>query len=180
MRKLHLIILIFIFNFGFSQTKTEIDSLLNQIAKNKDSKEITITDEGKNFINFGWKSLPIISEFFFDQTETNVKSECLGRNLTKGEVAIIMADRIEGMPYARVTGIQNCTLTFCEKNINLIEYYLPYIQRDGIEKFQTKYKEWLASDDRKEWTPIIEYKTKRERKEIIREKKKAKLSVEKT
>jgi hypothetical protein len=43
-----------------------------------------------------------------------------------------------------------------------------------------KYKEWLASDDRIEWTPIIEYKTKRERKEIIREKKKAKLSVEKT
>ena len=177
MKKVLLITFFFIFIFGFSQTKTEIESLLNKIAENKDSKEITITEEGKKLISFGWKSLSMLTYFFTDQTETNVKSECLGRNLTTGEVAIIMADRIEGMPYERVTGIENCTLTFCEKNINLIEFYLPYIQRDGIEKFQMKYREWLASDDSVEWKPVIEYQSNRERKEIIREKKKAKLDL---
>ncbi|MBD8487340.1 hypothetical protein IFO69_01130 [Echinicola sp. CAU 1574] len=93
--------------------------------------------------------------------------------MNKGEIAIIMADRIEGMPYARVTGIQNCTLTFCKKNANLIEYYLPFIERDGIEKFQEKYMEWLASDDRIEWTLLLTYKTKKEQKKIICERKKA-------
>ena len=108
MKKLHLIILFFTFNFGLSQTKTEIDSLLNEIAKTENSKEIINTNEGKKFIEYGWKLLPMLSEFFIDQTETNVKSECVGRNLTKGEIAIIMADRIEGMPYGKLTGIQNC------------------------------------------------------------------------
>lgn len=75
------------------------------------------------------------------------------------------------MPYARVTGIQNCTLTFCEKNANLIEYYLPFIKRDGIEKFQENYMNWLASDDRINWTPMLTYETKKERKKIIRERK---------
>ncbi len=179
MKKQLLITFIFIFNFGLSQTKTEIDSLLNKISKKENSKEIKNTDEAKKFIEYGWKLLPMLSEVFTDQTETNVSSECVNRKLTKGEIAIIISDLIEGMPYAKITGVQNCTLTFCEDNPNLIEYYLDFIKNDGIEKFQTKYNLWLTSEERIEWQPLIDSKTKKERKKIVKEKKKAKLESKK-
>jgi len=157
------IILTFIvnLNLGFGQTKTQIDSLLNTIAEIENSKEITKTVEAEKIIIFGEKSLPILAEFFTDSTVTKVKSECQERNLTKGELSIIMADRIERMPYATITGIQNCTLTFCKNNPNLIEYYLWAIKRDGIGAFQDKYKDWLVSDDRKDWTSLFDTRTKK-------------------
>lgn len=174
MKKRHLIILIFTFNFGLSQTNTEIDSLLNEIARIENSKEIINTNEGKKIIDYGWKLLPKLSEFFTDKTKTNVRSECVGRNLTKGEIAIILADKIEGMPYAQITGIQNCLAAFCEKNMNFIEFYLDFIKIDGVEKFQVKYNEWLKSDANIEWKPIFDLKSTSERKKIIKEKRKAK------
>ena len=175
MKKVHLtlIIVVLISSFVFSQSKSEIENLLDGIAKIENSKEITKTEQAEKLIEYGWRILPTLAEFFTDQTLTEIKSECNNRILNKGEIAIIMADRIEGMPYARVTGIQNCTLTFCEKNANLIEYYLQFIERDGIKIFQEKYIEWLASNDRIEWTPLLTYETKKERKKIMRERKKA-------
>lgn len=171
--RLTLIIGILISNFGFSQSKSEIENLLDGISKIENSREITKTEQAEKLIEYGWRILPTLAEFFTDQTLTNVKSECNDRILSKGEIGIIVADRIEGMPYARVTGIQNCTLTFCEKNANLIEYYLPFIKSNGIEKFQENYLNWLASDDRINWTPLLAYKTKKEQKKIIKERKKA-------
>ena len=171
--RLTLIIGILISSFGFSQSKSDIENLLDGISKTENSKEITKTEQAEKLIEYGWRILPTLAEFFTDQSQTKVKSECIERNLSKGEIAIIIADRIEGMPYFPLTGIQNCTLTFCENNRNLIEYYLPYIKRDGIEEFQERYINWLASDDRIEWTPMLDYQTKKERKTILRERKKA-------
>ena len=64
-------------------------------------------------------------------------------------------------------------MTFCKNNSNLIEYYLPFIKRDGIERFKEKYQDWLMSDERIDYTPSIDYNTKAERKKIYRERKKA-------
>ena len=170
--RLTLIIGILISNFGFSQSKSEIGNLLDGISKIENSKKIAQTEQAEKLIKYGWRILPTLAEFFTDQTLTSTKSECHDRILNKGEIAIIMADRIEGMPYARVTEIQNCTLDFCEKNANLIEYYLPYIKSNGIKEFQNNYMDWLVSDDRIDWTPLLTYKTKKERRKIIRERKK--------
>ena len=170
---LTLIIGILISSFGFSQSKSDIKILLDGISKIEDSKEITQTEQAEKLIKYGWRILPTLAELFTDQTSTNIKSECHDRILNTGEIAIIMADRIEGMPYARVTEIQNCTLNFCKKNANLIEYYLPYIKNNGIKKFQKNYMDWLASDDRIDWTPLLTYGTKKEQRKIIRERKKA-------
>ncbi len=169
--RLTLIIGVLISSFGFSQSKSDIGNLLDGISTIGNSKEITKTEQAEKLIEYGWRILPTLAEFFTDQTSTNIKSECHDRILNKGEVAIIMADRIEGMPYARVTEIQNCTLNFCEKNANLIEYYLPYIRSNGIEEFQKNYMDWLASDDRIDWTPLLTYETKKERRKVIRERK---------
>ena len=161
-------------NLGLAQTKSEIDSLLNGISETENSKEITKTVQAEKLIAFGEKSLPVLAEFFTDSTLTKIKSECQERNLTKGELAIVMADRIEGMPYATITGVQNCLLTFCKGNPNLIEYYLWAIKDNGTENFKKKYIEWLASDERIKWRPLIDYKTKRERKKEIRKRKREK------
>ncbi len=67
--------------------------------------------------------LTYLAKFFDIPTQTIIYSDCQNRFLTKGEVAIIVADRLKTMPYYNLTGIQNCTLSHCENNSNLIEYY---------------------------------------------------------
>ena len=152
-------------NLSFSQTKSEIDSLLNGIVETENSKEITKNAQAIKIVAFGEKSLPILAEFFTDSTQTKIKSECHSRNLTKGEIAIIMADQIDRMPYALLTGVQNCLLEFCKDNPNLIEYYLPWINRDGFLNFKEKYTSWLSG----EWIKNVKGKERRERKKIINE-----------
>ncbi|MCW0493585.1 hypothetical protein OKE73_10695, partial [Riemerella anatipestifer] len=151
MKKICLILIILVLNqtLSFAQTKSEIDLLLNGIAKTGDSKKIRKTEQAQKIISYGEKSLPILADFFTNSTLTNVKSECQKRNLTKGEIAIIIADQIEKMPYALLTGVQNCLLEFCENNPNWIEYYFGWIKNDGIERFKEKYTDWLTSYDRK-------------------------------
>jgi len=167
MRKIHQVFLICFLNlnFGFAQSKSEIDYLLNEIAETKDSKEITETIQALEIIAYGGKVLPILTEFFIDSTPTSVKSECQNRNLTKGEIAIILADKVERMPYALLMGVRNCLLEFCENNPNLIEYYLPWINRDGALNFKVKYINWLSKD----WIKRAKGEKRRERKKIIRE-----------
>ncbi|AFM04731.1 hypothetical protein Fleli_2359 [Bernardetia litoralis DSM 6794] len=165
------LIIILNLNLSFSQTKSEIDSLLNGISETENSKEITKSEQAKKIIAFGENSLTTLAEFFTDSTETKVKSECQERNLTKGEIAIIMADQIEFMPYGTLTGIQNCLLTFCKNNPNLVEYYFWAIKRDGVQNFQKKYIDWLKSDEHKKYTPLFVRKTEKEIEK--QEKKKA-------
>ncbi len=159
-------------NLAYSQSKQDIELLLEGIGNCGNSINITKNENAKVLIQYDWKVLPILAELFTDNTQSNVYSDCLNRFLSYGEIAIIMADRIEGMPYYQLTGIQNCIATFCENNINFIEYYLPFIQRDGIDTFCEKYKAWLISDEYIEYKPLLDYKSKRERKKVIREKKK--------
>lgn len=63
------------------------------------------------------------------------------------------------MPYFVLTGMQNCLLEFCENNPNLIEYYLPWINRDGVLNFKDKYINWLSKD----WIKRVKGEKRRER-----------------
>ena len=174
MKNIRIIILISVLNLnlGLAQTESEIGSLLNGIAETENSVEITKTKQAEKIIAFGEKYLPILSEFFTDSTLTKVKSECQKRNLTKGEIAIIMANRIEIMPYGRLTGVQNCLAEFCENNPNWIEYYFPWIRKDGTENFKNKYTDWLYSEERLDFPTKLKGKARKERKKLIREWKK--------
>lgn len=62
---------------------------------------------------------------------------------------MVMADHIEMMPYALLTGLQNCILTFCEENPNRIEYYFDAIEVMSRSRFRTNYLTWLNSKTRK-------------------------------
>ena len=108
MKKIGLIFLTILLNLNlsFSQTESEIESLLKGISKTENSIGIVKTKQAEKIMTFGEKSLPILAEFFTDSTLTEIKSECHNRNLTKGELAIIIAVRIEGMPFALLTGVQ--------------------------------------------------------------------------
>jgi len=159
-------VVVFLFlNWGFAQNQTEIDALITEIGKTEDSRNIAKTQPAQKVLSFGAGSLPILAELFTDSTLTNVHSECQKRNLTKGEIAIVLADQIEIMPYATITGMQNCLGTFCENNLNLIEYYLPAIREMGMEEFQRKYVDWLGSDERAAWRPSIDNKPEKENRQ---------------
>ena len=149
MKKIGLILLTILLNLNlsFSQTNSEINSLLNEISKTENSIGIVKTKQTEKIMAFGEKSLPILAELFTDSTLTEIKSECHNRNITKGELAIIIADRIKGMPFALLTGVQNCTMEFCKNNPNLIEYYLPWIEKDNGKSFKEKYISWLNNTD---------------------------------
>jgi hypothetical protein len=135
---------------GFTQnvSEVEIDRLISAISLIDSSQKIIETEEAAQIIKMGEDGLIILSDFFADTTITNIKSKCQNKKLVKGEIAIILADRIELMPYYYLTKIQNCLMTFCEDNPNLIEYYLNSIKRD-LNSFTKDYKEWLNSEKRK-------------------------------
>jgi hypothetical protein len=168
MKKFGLIISILLLNLnsGFSQTESRIDSLLIGIAETENSKEIIKTVQAEKIRAFGENSLIILAEYFTDTTLTKIKSECHNRNLTKGEIAIIMADRIESMPYFSVTRIQNCRLTFCENNPNRIEYYFSTNNYLNNKIFKERYVEWLFSEDR---LKSVKGKDRKKRKKILTE-----------
>ena len=81
-----LIILVLISSFGFSQSKSEIENLLNGISTIENSKEIIKTKQAEKLIEYGWRILPTLAEFFSDKTLTEIKSECNNRILNKGEI----------------------------------------------------------------------------------------------
>jgi len=133
-----------------AQTQNDIAALLAKLSGQselitKDSSVVKLLDNGE-------KALPMLSKQFIDSTKSNVFSKCTGRYLTRGELAIILADRIEGMPYFTLTGLENCTLESCDNNPNFVEYYLEFIRFRGMTKvFQKRYDEWLTSSDRKKY-----------------------------
>jgi hypothetical protein len=133
-----------------AQTQCDIDALLAGLSGQsenitKDSSFIKLIDKGKDL-------LPTLSIHFTNNTKSKVYSKCTGRLLTLGELAIILADHVEGMPYFTLTGMENCIIQYCDNNPNFIEYYLNFI-RFGIttKLFQKRYDEWLVSSDRKKY-----------------------------
>ena len=154
------------------QSKNEIDSLITLLTSVNDSRELVNQSASERFVELGEDALEPLALTFTDSTLTDVYSECQNRKLKRGELAIIMADRIELMPYYTITGIQNCLLTFCEDNPNLIEYYLTDTERLGVEEFQTRYLAWLNGKERLNWGPRVNKLTKREHRRELRKRKK--------
>ena len=163
-KRIAILLLLFLqFDRTFSQSKKEIDSLLSVVNEIENSKSITSSPAAIKIIAYGGKVLPLLASYFQDTIKTHIKSDCQDILLNKGEVAIIIADRIELMPYALLTGIENCLLQFCKDNPNWIEYYLVAIRRDGVKTFSRKYSDWLMSKDRKKWTSYVINKKKKKR-----------------
>ena|SRR5690606_9083346 len=134
--------------FSYSQKRSDIEAVIEKLSGY--SEAISTNPSVKKLITHGEKILPILAKKFTNSNPSCVYSKCADRFLTLGEIAVIIADRIEVMPYFLLTGMQNCTLDFCLDNPNLIEYYLEFIRFRGmISEFQKRYEEWLASEERK-------------------------------
>lgn len=145
-----IIILISFSGFAFSQSKSEIEDLLIEVCKVSDSKDIIKNEAASKISDYQEEALQILPDFFIDDSKTDVYSKCLKRKLSRGEVAIILCDRIEIMPYFQLIGMQNFTFSFCEDNPNFIESYLDIINKQSTKKFKEKYVLWLNSEDRKD------------------------------
>lgn len=90
-------------SLSYAQTQSGVDSLLIALEDAKTSKTITIQAEAKKIISYGDKVLTFLANRFTDTTPTTIYSDCQDVTLTKGEIAIILADRIEQMPYYLLT-----------------------------------------------------------------------------
>jgi hypothetical protein len=145
------ILFVFFFcTFLNAQDQSTIESIITEISKEVDSSQSIIKNEhAKKIISYGVDVIPTLTELYTDSSPTKIYSSCLDRFLNKGEIAIILTDRIERMPYYIVTRIQNCTMDFCENNPNHIEYYFGYIQRDGLNLFKQRYVTWFNSKERR-------------------------------
>jgi hypothetical protein len=133
-----------------AQTHDEITDVLTALSGQSEflTKDPSVT----KLFDRGETILPTLAKHFTDSLKSDVFSKCMGRYLTRGEIAIIIADHVEGMPYFTLTGLQNCTLESCKGNPNFIEYYLDFIKFRGMTKtFQKRYEDWLKSSDRKKY-----------------------------
>lgn len=157
MKKILIVIIILLVNMNnsFAQTISKVDSLLQEIGTIKDSKNIIKTNQAIQIMVFKDSALPVLAELFTDTTPTQIHSECQDRTLTKGEIAVILADRILPMPFAVLIGVQNCLMIYCDNNPNRVEYHLDILQRKEMVNFQNTYKEWLTSDHRKLWATLF-------------------------
>lgn len=105
------------------------------------SDSIELCQNGQKIINSGKDILPYLLEHFKDSTETNIYSEFNKRDLTTGEVAIILSNSIKKIPIAQVVGVQQCTPPF-ESDV---EKFLGYI-KNRPERFYEEYENWIKND----------------------------------
>lgn len=144
----------------YGQSKEEIQGLLREVGEQTlNSKEIKHNKAAIRVMDYGVEIIPKLIGSFSNSSNTKTYSECQERNLTVGEIAIILVDKIEPMPYFQITGVQNCLLTFCDKNDNLIEYYLQWDDKRNQKQFADKYSNWFSSKDRKGWTNSFKERT---------------------
>lgn len=142
------IIFILFSNLIFGQSDNEIEKLLIDVCRVSDSKDIIRDKSAMQISDYQDKSLNILTDFFIDDSKTEVYSKCLKRKLNRGEVAIILCDRIEIMPYFQLIKMQNTGLSFCKDNPNFVEPYLDIIKKQSTKAFQEKYVKWLHSEER--------------------------------
>lgn len=142
------IVLIVYVNFAYCQSKSEIEDLLIEVSKVPDSKDIIKNQSALKISDYHDEALNILPDFFTDDTKTNVYSKCLKRKLTKGELAIILCDRIEIIPYFELINMRNFALSFCKDNPNFVEPYLDIIKKQSVKKFQERYVQWINSEER--------------------------------
>lgn len=143
-----IIVLISFSSLVFGQSKNEIENLLIDVCKISDSKEIIKNESALKISDYQEDALNVLPDFFTDDSKTEVYSKCLKRKLSRGEVAIILCDRIEIMPYFELIGMQNFAFSFCKDNPNFVESYLDIIKKQSTKKFQEKYVRWLHSEER--------------------------------
>ncbi|MCD2424832.1 hypothetical protein LQ567_18765 [Niabella pedocola] len=151
MRTLLLNILLINATGAYGQSLAEMDSLVRAAGSIRNSNQLAQSRQLAVAKGYGPSALFVLAALFNKEGETGIYSDCRKRNLTEGEVAMIFADGIEWMPYATLTGMQNCTLTFCEDNLNKIEYYFGVIHLIGVETFQKRYLNWLNGKERKRY-----------------------------
>lgn len=133
-----------------AQAQCDISTVLSGLSC--PSAQVTTDSSVIPLLAKGDTLLSLLAEHFTDYSVSRVYSACTKRFLTRGELAMILADKIEGMPYYLLTGFENCLLDQCPDNPNRVEYYLPYIRSRGITRLlQQRYREWLAGPERRKY-----------------------------
>lgn len=117
------------------------ESLVFIATEINNSNKLDSCEHAIKIINSGIEILPYLKEKFADSTKTEVFSTYNNRNLTLGEIAIVLAGKIKLTPIFYVVGIQQCTPPYDSD----LEHFLYRIEEDP-NKFIAKYSEWLKRE----------------------------------
>ncbi len=126
---------------------TPIFDYLCQLENDLDSKSIQYNTSLCQIIIETQDPLMLIQELE-NHDPSRVYSTCVSRYLTYAEVALIVMEHIEPIPYFAALGIQNCTRVKCPGNSNLIEYFFAYWGDYNYEYLLRKYRHYLTSERR--------------------------------
>lgn len=138
------------FSLQGQASSTPICDCIAQLEQELDSKEIKEISCLKQLIARIEDPIFLIDDL--DNVDSSmVYSQCKSRHLTYGEVAFIIMEHIEPIPYSMALGIQNCTHAHCADNANLIEYFYTYWDTYTYDYLFGKYFEYLHSEERKEF-----------------------------
>ncbi len=129
-----------------------IDKLFNAVTSpphciivRRDSsinKEVTIDSLYLNIIKDGKSAVPYLIRQLIDTTDTKIFSQFLKRYLKRSDLALLLINDIEHIPFAKITRMQWCICCDC---INFPVDFFQYFDKNRIE-FHKNYREYFYSN----------------------------------
>ena len=109
--------------------------------KSKEKDNGFIDPEYTSILKKGPRIIPSLITVLTDTTKTSIIDKCTGKYFTMGQLAYILIDNIERIPFALVTGISADVIRGCSYLADGVLYYVRY---DG-SKFQVQYRAYFYS-----------------------------------
>lgn len=97
-------------------------------------------------VHYDTSAIKYLAQRITDTTETSIPIECTTLNYRIGDLAILLINDIEQIPWAAVTNIQWCIFSRCSM---LPEAFLEWVATNRA-KFRSQYLTYWASEERRE------------------------------
>ncbi|TVZ55827.1 hypothetical protein OD91_1095 [Lutibacter sp. Hel_I_33_5] len=149
---------------SYSQTNEKIEHLLDEILLiDGNYNNIIESKQANELISYGEKILPKLTFFFTSLEISKLSYKCYNYNFTKGEISIMIAERIEPIPNFKIKyPVENYLWAGCKGFPKWVNYNIQKIRVGGLEQFKLIYTKWLNSSKRKR----INRKNKRKLKKM--------------
>ena len=121
-------------------------------SSQKDIKKLAILNKLNDasfqmIVSYDTVAIPYLINKLNDTTLTEIYNSCSKNNFKIGDIAFLLINDIEQIPYSTVTNTQWCLVGQCGK---LPDYFFNYLELNRLE-FQLKYRKYYYSIKRQEF-----------------------------
>lgn len=99
----------------------------------------------QSMVKYGAPVIVHLMDMLDDTTVTKLFNSCTNKNYTVGDLAFLLIDEIEWIPFALVIKMQWCTFRACG---SLPDYFWDYL-RENRKSFKQNYQTYYYSKERK-------------------------------